>query len=71
MIADEQEYRVTQEQAQRLVAALEEAQHEPSEPDPGHRQLMRGALESQLADLRAELAEYEARRLAGRATRPH
>jgi hypothetical protein len=68
MIADELEYRVTQGQAERLAAALREADQEAGDPDPRHEQLIRAGLESQLHDLRAELVEYEARRVGQRAS---
>jgi hypothetical protein len=58
---DAHEHRVTQEQAARLVRALAEADQAPAEADLRHQQLMRAALESQLHDLQAELADYEAR----------
>ncbi len=67
MIADEHEYRVTLEQAERLALALAEADREASAPDARHRRLMRAALESQLDDLRAELADYEARQVSRQA----
>ena len=61
MIANAQEYQVTLEAAQRLEAALAEADREPLDRDPRHQQLMREAIESQLHDLRADIAAYETR----------
>lgn len=69
MIADDVEYRVTLDAAARLAAALEEADTEAAEPDPRHQRLMRAALASQLHDLRAEFAEYQARAGRRRAAR--
>jgi hypothetical protein len=68
MIADEHEYRVTQEQIERLAAALREADQGAGDSDSRHEQLMRAGLASQLHDLRAELVEYEARRVGQQAS---
>ncbi len=69
MIADEHEYQVTMDAVQRLAAALAEADGEAPEQDPRHQQLMRAAIASQMHDLQADLAAYEARTLLQRAPR--
>ena len=61
MIADAHEYQVTLEAAQRLEAALADADRESLDLDPRHQQLLHAAIESQLHDFRAELAAYETR----------
>lgn len=60
MITNERQYAITKTQAERFRAALAA---EPESRDhalhPRARQAMREGLESQLADLESELAEYE------------
>ena len=62
MIKNEREYRITKAQAAKLERALAELSSAPSEPDihPLLAQAERDGLESQLADLKNEVAEYEA-----------
>jgi len=61
VIASAHEYQVTLEAAQRLEAALAEADCELTDLVPRHQQLMRAAIESQLHGLRADIAAYETR----------
>jgi hypothetical protein len=61
VIANADEYRITKEEAQRFEEALAAVEMENQDLAPRLRQAMREGLESQLQDLRAELAEYEAR----------
>jgi len=61
MIASENEYRVTLQAVRDLAVALLEADHDSREVDVRHRQLIQDGIESQLHDLRAEVAEYESR----------
>lgn len=61
MIANEQQYRITQAAAARLAYSLASLYDEPAEGDP-FRPVVRGGLFSQLVDFEDQLAEYEARR---------
>lgn len=61
MIANERQYRITKAAASRFAQALE-AQDKATHLSPQAQRLMREAIESQLADLQAELADYEALR---------
>jgi hypothetical protein len=61
MIANEQEYIITKRAAQQLMDALHEMDTDPQPIDSRQRQLLRSAVASQLADLRTELGEFEAR----------
>ena len=63
MIKNERQYGVTKTQADKFAQALAELrQHPPGEGHPLLRKAEEEALSSQLADLHAELAEYEALR---------
>ena len=62
MITNERQYRITRNKAKRFSRAIKEFDanaHERSDVHPRLVQAERDALESQLADLREELAEYE------------
>jgi hypothetical protein len=61
MIANEQEYRITVEEAAAFEEALATVDEENEQLSPRLRQAMRDSLESQLQTLRAEMAEYKAR----------
>jgi hypothetical protein len=61
MIANEQQYRITQEEAERFAQALAEAETEDVGRSPEAQQLIQRALASELQVLREQLAEYEAR----------
>ena len=65
MIANEVQRRVTQTAIREFEEALAHVDEQNTELDPRLRRAMREAIESQLGDLREELAEYEALR-AGR-----
>ena len=62
-LANDQQYRITQAQVEKFERALERlARHPPDgQTDPRWRQIEQAALRGQLNDLRAQLAEYEAR----------
>jgi ribosome-binding protein aMBF1 (putative translation factor) len=62
MIANEVQRRVTQTAIREFEEALAHVEEQNAELDPRLRRGMREGMESQLADLRAELAEYEALR---------
>ena len=66
MITNERQYRITQVQMQRFQQALDEFD-ERLRPDVDTRLVIaeRNALASQLADLRAELQDYESLRSSG------
>ena len=62
MIANERQYRVTQEKARRLALAVREFDANSCARAGVHPKLVqaeREAMVSQLADLREELADYE------------
>ena len=62
MIKNERQYRISRAQADRFARSLRELEDEPSLETLGHpllAQARRDALRSQLADLEAELREYE------------
>jgi hypothetical protein len=61
MIANEREYQITKEEAERFAQALAAADAPDSGRDPEMQQLLKAALDSQLQDLREQLAEYEVR----------
>lgn len=65
MIANERQYRITKAEAERFEEALAQSDESISDLDPRLRRAMREGLESQLDELREQLAEYEALR-AGR-----
>ena len=65
MIANERQYRITKVEAERFEQAL--AQLEQSDRPEPFRRIMRDGMESQLQELREELAEYDALR-SGRVT---
>jgi ribosome-binding protein aMBF1 (putative translation factor) len=63
MIKNERQYRITKAQAEKFARALAHTQEHPEESasvGPRLQTAMKDALASQLADLREELAEYEA-----------
>lgn len=63
MIKNERQYRITKAQAARFARALSQLAEGPEETTQVHpllRKAQEEALRSQLADLQAELAEYEA-----------
>ena len=62
MIKNERQYRVTRAQAERFFEALYDLDHQESDTvseDPLFAKAKRDALTSQLADLQAQLREYE------------
>ena len=61
MITNERQYAITRAAAARFARALEELGHQ-AELSLAHRELQRSGLQSQLDDLRGELAQYEALR---------
>ncbi len=70
MIKNERQYAITKAQADKFAQALERLSKGPAKGEAIHPVLRKAeaeALRSQLADLRAELAEYEALR-SGRRT---
>ncbi len=73
MITNERQRRITQAQARRFEIALEDLQVDPAratDVNPLLRSAERAALESQLDDLRRELAEYDALRSGRRPSPP-
>ncbi len=69
MIKNERQYAITKAQADKLAQALERLSKNPAKGEPIHPLLRKAeaeALRSQLADLRAELADYEALRCGQR-----
>jgi len=60
MITNERQYRVTKEEAEKFATALAQEESSAAHLAPLLRTAMRAALESQLQDLREELAEYDA-----------
>ena len=68
MIANEQQYRVSRRKERSLHEAIERLDTRRSEANAVHpriRHAEREAMESQRADLRTELAEYERLKAAG------
>ena len=65
MIANDLQYRVTQKAAREFEESLARLDPDAKDRPAWVRRAMREAMESQLADLRSELAEYDALR-AGR-----
>ncbi|HLH21324.1 MAG TPA: hypothetical protein VK066_02300 [Chloroflexota bacterium] len=61
MIANEEQYRITCEEAERFAHALAEAETEDVGRPPEAQDVIRRALASELQVLREQLAEYEAR----------
>ena len=62
MITNEQQYRLTEEQVAKFEQALEQATTNPDKSlHPLLQQAQVAALQSQLADLRADIAAYEVR----------
>ncbi len=62
MIINEQQYRLTEEQVAKFEQALEQATTNPDKSlHPLLQQAQVAALQSQLADLRADMAAYEVR----------
>lgn len=62
MIANERQYRITRAAAERFEQALNKDGEQPSDLDPRLQQAMWDGIESQLEELREQLAEYEALR---------
>ncbi len=70
MIKNERQYAITKAQAEKFAQALEQLSRSPAKGPAAHPLLRKAeadALRSQLADLRAELEEYEALRSGTRA----
>lgn len=59
MIANERQYAITRAQVERFQQTLDGAAAKGAKLHPRASKAMREGLESQLQDLRAELAEYE------------
>src|SRR3712207_1541808 len=62
MIADERQYQVTKERADEFARAIADLDMRQADGDPRLHMMMRAGMQEQLAELRAELAEYEALR---------
>ena len=62
MITNKRQYRITKAEAERFEQALAHSTEQGTHLHPRMRQAMQEGLESQLADLREQLAEYEALR---------
>lgn len=62
MITNERQYRITRAEAERFAAALAQPDEKLAHLHPRIRQAMREGAESQLEELQADLAEYEALR---------
>jgi hypothetical protein len=60
MIANEEQYRITREEAERFAQALAEAETEDVGRQPEAQEIIRRALASELEVLREQIAEYEA-----------
>ncbi|MHB8644454.1 MAG: helix-turn-helix transcriptional regulator [Thermomicrobiales bacterium] len=67
MIANERQYRITKAEVERFEQAIAHGTEQSIHLHPRLRQAMQEGLESQLADLREQLDEYEALR-SGRIT---
>ena len=67
MITNERQYRITKAEAERFEQALARDEEPDAQLHPRLRQAMREGLESQLQELREQLAEYERLR-SGRVT---
>jgi ribosome-binding protein aMBF1 (putative translation factor) len=62
VITNERQYRITKAEAQRFTDALAQSDDTASQLHPRIRQAMREGAESQLEELREQIAEYEALR---------
>lgn len=62
MITNERQYRIAKAEAERFEEALAQGDESIMDLDPRLRRAMREGLESQLEELREQLAEYEALR---------
>ena len=62
MIANERQYRITRAALTRFEEALTNSSQEPSQLDPRLQRAIREGIESQVHELREELAEYDALR---------
>jgi DNA-binding Xre family transcriptional regulator len=62
MIANERQYRITKTAAREFEAALARLETVEAHRPPDMRRVMREAMESQLEELREEIAEYDALR---------
>lgn len=73
MITNERQYKITRKKAAGFARAIEQFDTETPERTDVHPRLVRAeleALKSQLADLRAELGEYEELKSADRSAIP-
>jgi hypothetical protein len=59
VIKNERQYRITKDQADKFAEALRRAESASSSDNPLLAKASREALQSQLADLRADIGEYE------------
>lgn len=62
MITNERQYRITKAEAERFEQALAKAEEQGAHLQPRLRKALRESLESQLQELREQLAEYDALR---------
>lgn len=62
MITNERQYRITKSEIERFEQALAKVDEQNENQHPKMRKAMRASIESQLRELREELAEYEALR---------
>ena len=62
MITNERQYRIAKAEAEKFEVALAQGPDSNSVLDPEMQELMTAGLANQLAELRAQLAAYEARR---------
>ena len=62
MITNERQYRITRAEVERFTAALAQPEEKLAHLHPRIRRAMREGAESQLEELQADLAEYEALR---------
>jgi DNA-binding Xre family transcriptional regulator len=62
VITNERQYRITKAEAERFATALAQPEEKLAHLHPRIRQAMREGAESQLEELQADLAEYEALR---------
>ena len=59
MIKNERQYRITKAQADKFAEAISRVERAPSSANPLIVKASRAALESQIADLHADLEDYE------------
>lgn len=65
MIKNERQYRITKAQAEKFAEAIRRVENSPPSTNPAVVKAYREAVESQLADLRAEIEEFERLRSGG------